>query len=257
MYHNKINTNILFSVIIPSYNSSATIKRAILSSLNQIYKAHEILVYDDASTDDTAIIVHNLSRIYSKIRLVKGKKNYGAGLSRNKLLKIAKGTHFAFLDSDDQWLPNKLLEQYKLIKKFKFDIVGCKIKLFSENKKFSGYRNGIDKLTLNKLLQFGYIGMSGAIVSNNLIDARKMPSLRKRQDYAYFLNLFVKNKNIKIGFSEKILVKHFRSHNSLSSGNLLDKLKYNFIAIKKYGRQNFLFTILYLVCHIINRLRAD
>ena len=101
------------SVIIPTYNRALTIGRAIMSVLNQTYHDFEIIVIDDASTDNTKEKVNSLSDI--RIKYISHSENKGAAAARNTGIKKAKGKYIAFLDSDDEWLPQKLKEQVNTI----------------------------------------------------------------------------------------------------------------------------------------------
>lgn len=101
------------SVIIPTYNRSETIERAINSVLNQTYQNFEILIIDDASVDDTSKVVGSIED--ERIRYHKLSKNSGGGAARNKGIDLSEGDFVAFLDSDDEWQAN-MLESY--IKRF-------------------------------------------------------------------------------------------------------------------------------------------
>jgi len=94
-----------FSVIIPVYNRAGTIRRALESVLNQTYPAQEIIVVDDASTDQTAEILYSY---LPKIRIIRFPENRGVSAARNAGIHHAQGEWIAFLDSDYQWLPQKL-----------------------------------------------------------------------------------------------------------------------------------------------------
>jgi len=96
------------SVIIPTHNRETTIERALQSVLNQTFQAHEIIVVDDASTDETSEI---LSRYDSQIKIIRNERNRGVSYSRNAGIQIADGDWMAFLDSDDEWAPGKLEQQ--------------------------------------------------------------------------------------------------------------------------------------------------
>ncbi len=93
------------SVIIPVFNRAAVIGRAIESVLNQTYPAHQVIVVDDASTDETPRI---LERYLPRIRIIRLTQNRGVSVARNAGIRAATGDWIAFLDSDDQWLPEKL-----------------------------------------------------------------------------------------------------------------------------------------------------
>jgi glycosyltransferase involved in cell wall biosynthesis len=103
----------LVSVILPTYNRAHTLRRAINSVLNQTYKNFELIIIDDASTDNTEELIKKIKQIDGRIKYVKCKKNIGAALARNKGLDLAQGDYIAFQDSDDEWLPQKLEKQIK------------------------------------------------------------------------------------------------------------------------------------------------
>ena len=96
------------SVIIPTYNRASTIERAIQSVLDQSFPALEIVVVEDASTDNTPEI---LEQYADKIRIITNGSNRGVSFSRNAGIQNARGDWIAFLDSDDEWIPAKLERQ--------------------------------------------------------------------------------------------------------------------------------------------------
>jgi len=92
---------VFFSVIVPTYNHGYVLWRAILSILAQSFPFFEILIIDDASTDDTNRVV----KVFTdpRIRYFKLKKNSGPSGARNYALKKARGSLIAYLDSDNEW----------------------------------------------------------------------------------------------------------------------------------------------------------
>jgi glycosyltransferase involved in cell wall biosynthesis len=96
----------IVSVIIPTYNRCQIIERAINSVLNQTFQNFEILIIDDASTDNTNEHIQSISD--SRIRYEKLKINSGGSTARNRGIDLAEGDFVAFLDSDDEWLSNML-----------------------------------------------------------------------------------------------------------------------------------------------------
>lgn len=99
------------SVVIAAYNASATLGRAIQSVLNQTRPADEIIVVDDGSTDGTADTARQFG---SRIRLI-SQPNGGASVARNTGIQNACGDWIAFLDADDEWLPEKLDKQCRFL----------------------------------------------------------------------------------------------------------------------------------------------
>jgi glycosyltransferase involved in cell wall biosynthesis len=101
-----------FSVVIPSYNRFDFLRAALDSVLAQTFKDYEIIVVDDGSTDETALI----KDIYDgKIRFI-SQNNAGVSAARNAGIRAGDSSHVAFLDSDDIWLPNKLEKQFAFVK---------------------------------------------------------------------------------------------------------------------------------------------
>ena len=105
----EVKNNPTVSVIITTYNRAQLVSRALQSALNQTYGDFEIIVVDDASTDNTMEV---LGRFEDKrIRYLRREKNGGNSASRNTGIQAAKGDYIALLDSDDEWFPEKLQKQ--------------------------------------------------------------------------------------------------------------------------------------------------
>jgi O-antigen biosynthesis protein len=104
----------LVSVVIPTFNRADLVLRAIGSVLAQDYPAMEVLVVDDASTDDTPARVETLGE--RRVRLLRRSENGGVARARNAGMDAAEGELIAFLDSDDEWLPAKLGPQVDLLR---------------------------------------------------------------------------------------------------------------------------------------------
>jgi glycosyltransferase involved in cell wall biosynthesis len=97
------------SVIIPTYNRSQMLSRAIQSVLMQTFQDFELLVVDDASEDNTEEAVKGIRD--QRIHYIRHEKNKGGSAARNTGIQAALGKYIAFLDSDDEWLPEKLERQ--------------------------------------------------------------------------------------------------------------------------------------------------
>lgn len=101
------------SIIIPTYNDAGTIPQAISSALGQTVSVDEIIVVDDASTDDTEAVVRAFDD--DRIQYVKHDRNQGGSAARNTGLERASGDYIAYLDADDEWLPRKLEKQLDVL----------------------------------------------------------------------------------------------------------------------------------------------
>src|ERR1700722_2776518 len=97
-----------FSVILPAYNVSGIIERAIRSAAAQTLPPREILVINDCSTDNTVEVVKVLARDIPSIRLLSTRANSGPSAARNIGLRAAKADWIALLDADNAWKPGRL-----------------------------------------------------------------------------------------------------------------------------------------------------
>jgi teichuronic acid biosynthesis glycosyltransferase TuaG len=100
------------SVIIPAYNAEPFLARAIRSVEAQSFRDFEIVLIDDGSTDGTA----DIARGFSSVRYVLGSHG-GEAVARNRGLEEARSELVAFVDADDEWLPDKLARQIAFMQK--------------------------------------------------------------------------------------------------------------------------------------------
>jgi glycosyltransferase involved in cell wall biosynthesis len=112
-----MKNNTFFSVIIPVYNKASYIHRSVNSVLRQNYSDFELIIVNDASTDESAEEIDKFKddRIRVFYRDSPGPGGYAA---RNLGIKKAKGTWVAFLDADDEWKENHLRNMYALSQQF-------------------------------------------------------------------------------------------------------------------------------------------
>ena len=102
------------TVVIPVFNGAQTIGRALASVLSQTRQPNEIIVVDDASTDNTRFLVNELAHTSpTAIRIIENLENLGPGQSRNVGWNHSRGELIAFLDADDCWHPQKLEVQVR------------------------------------------------------------------------------------------------------------------------------------------------
>jgi glycosyltransferase involved in cell wall biosynthesis len=99
------------SAVIPSYNAERCLARAVESVLQQTYPAHEIIVVDDGSKDETPVAA---AKFGDRVRYVR-QDNAGAAAARNRGIEMATGDWIAFLDADDWWLRDHLANQAAII----------------------------------------------------------------------------------------------------------------------------------------------
>jgi succinoglycan biosynthesis protein ExoO len=111
------------SVIIPARNAAPWIRNAICSVATQTLAACEVIVIDNASTDDTCTVVHQMQVTIPELILIRNQQDLGAGASRNIGIRRAKGDWIAFLDADDWFAPTRLSRLTELGKRTGASIV--------------------------------------------------------------------------------------------------------------------------------------
>jgi amylovoran biosynthesis glycosyltransferase AmsB len=107
-----------FSVLIPCYNASSTITQTLESIKQQTFSDFEVIVIDDASEDQTALLkLLEHYRTELNLSVLTNEANKNGAYSRNRGIRAAKGEYIAFLDADDSWVPTRLEQAMKAIQR--------------------------------------------------------------------------------------------------------------------------------------------
>lgn len=107
------------SVIMAAYNAEETIEAAIRSILLQTHDNFELIICDDASTDNTWCLMRSLADEDSRIRLIRQEKNRGSAVARNRCLLQAQGEYIAIMDADDLCSENRLAVQVSFLERYR------------------------------------------------------------------------------------------------------------------------------------------
>ena len=243
----------LVSIIIPYSNKKKYLKKTLNSVFAQTYKNFEVLfIYDDPDKSDYQLFKKYLSK--PKVKVFYNKKNLGAGLSRNKGLKYAKGKYIAFLDSDDLWKRNKLKKQLKFMTENKIGASHTSYEIIDKFGKKIGQRNAKEYLDYNSILPSCDIGLSTVIIEKKILKNFKFPSTKTKEDYILWLKLTKKKYNF-YGYQNS-LTKWRKLDNSLSSSTY-QKLVDGFKVYNKYLKLNIFISFIYLIRLSINFLLKD
>lgn len=212
----------LVSVILPVYNREFTINRAIESVLNQSYADIELIIVDDASDDHTVEMIKQYDD--SRIVLVQRKDRGGASKARNTGLKIAKGRYIAFQDSDDEWLPGKLVKQISYMKEENYKVTFTPYQLIGE-KMFivpNTYKNMDDGMINTILKKENVIGTPTLVIEKEVIDSVGVfdESMSAWEDYELVIRIA---KKYSIGCVKEILHHAYRQEQCVSNnyGNVI------------------------------------
>lgn len=156
--------NTLVSVIIPTHNRSQLLVRAVNSVLSQTYSNLECIVVDDASTDDTQKVIQQFTD--PRIIYLRHKVNKHASGSRNTGIEKAKGDLIAFLDDDDEWLPEKLEKQVHLLENLpaKYGMVYCWMDFYRNGEIFAKRHPTYRGFIFDQVLDNQRIGNSSTLL---------------------------------------------------------------------------------------------
>ncbi len=184
----------LVSIIIPYFKKKNYIQQTLNSILKQKYKNFEILiVYDDEDQSDLPFL-KKIKRKDKRIKLIINKRNIGAGMSRNKAIKISKGKYVAFLDADDLWHPDKLKKQLSYMKKKEIKISHTSYYIIDKQNKKIGFREA-KRINYNRLIKSCDIGLSSVMIKKSLLKNNSFSKLKTKEDYVLWLKLTKKNMN--------------------------------------------------------------
>ena len=210
------------SVIMPYFKKKEYVEKSILSVMKQTYRNLElIIVYDDESGEDYEYI-NNICNKFHNIKVIKNKKNLGAGESRNIGIKFSKTKYIAFLDSDDLWHKNKLKFQLDYMNKYQLLISHTSYNIINESGKKISSRKSKKKLYYKDILNSCDIGLSTVMINLNFLNKNnfKFPKIKTKEDYVLWLKILKKTSFIK-GIN-KNLTNYRKTKNSLSSSSFVN-----------------------------------
>lgn len=238
----------MVSIITPVYNREEFLEECVQSIINQTYKNWELILVDDCSEDSSVEIIKRFIESDSRIKGYFFKKNFGAGIARNKGIEISKGRFIAFLDSDDYWHKEKLEKQIEFMINRNID--------FSYTYSIKLDKNDIPakillppkSVTFFTLLFNNYIKTPTAVYDTLRIGKVYMPNYRKRQDWGLWFNILNKTKK---AFCLSIPLAYFRTSNNSLSKNKLSLIKENFNFYRNHLQKNIVSSFFLMFCFLI------
>jgi len=198
------------SVIIPTYNRKHTLSRAINSVIDQTYEPFEIIVVDDGSTDGTK---EWLTKMHTGIQYIY-QPNSGVSVARNVGIKSAQGDWISLLDSDDEWLSQKLDRQVKAVKEDPDSMFchtnevwirnGVRINQGKKHQKYGG-------LIFNQCLDICRISPSSVLLKNSILKDVGLfdEDLPVCEDYDLWLRITAHNP---VTFLDEPLINKYGGH---------------------------------------------
>lgn len=180
------------SIITPTFNSERFIEETIRSILAQTYTDWELLITDDASTDETVNIVRKFADDDPRIKLFQFNENMGAAMARRHSIDRATGRFIAFCDSDDLWTPDKLEKQigFMLANNYAFSFAPYHI--IDEDGKELGLSTTRSKVNYQDILRTCDIGCLTAVYDRHHLGNMYMANIKRRHDYTLWLEILRK-----------------------------------------------------------------
>ena len=227
------NSNTLISVITPTYNRAGFLKRAISRVLNQTYGNFEMIIVDDCSTDNTEQVVSSIDD--ERIKYIKLESNKGPAGARNVAIRSAKGQYITLLDSDDEYLPQKLERQINKFQDLPQDIgvVYCGYFIVYEPDTIHGKVSPRFKGNIfDTLLKHNCMGSPTPLIRKECFDTCGLfdDSLPSYDDWDMWIRISDK---YKFEFVDEALAKVY-THGDQTSTNIDTTIKMREILFQKY-----------------------
>lgn len=236
----------LVSVVMPTYNSSKYLKESIESVLNQTYSNLELLLTDDYSTEEkTRQLLKDYMHRDPRVRIFLRPRNVGSGGARNYSIEKARGRYIAFCDSDDRWIPEKLERQVEFMQAHDCCLCYSAYLSCDGDGKVTSIVPVPSRISLSGIMHDDKIGCLTAIYDTTQYGKFYMPSMRKRQDWAYFMKI-LKKCHFAYGIKEPLA--YYRRTPQSISRDKAKLLKYNAKAYRVVLGFSVTKSYLYLFC---------
>jgi len=231
------------SVIIPTYNRAHLLGRALISVINQTKQPDEILLIDDGSNDDTALVMESVAKNSAITITYLRQENKGPAAARNLGVRAAASELIAFLDSDDHWVKRKLEIQTSMMTEYPgFLISHTREKWYRRgnhlNQKKIHQPQGGD--IFKNCLQLCCVGMSTVIARKEIFDQygyfdEELPCC---EDYDYWLRLSVFEEFLLV--DKPLTIKEGGRKDQVSSIHRIGMDRYRIKAIDNLLKKNVL-----------------
>ena len=159
----------LVSIVMPAHNREEVMAESITSVLAQSFQQWELLIVDDASTDQTLSVAREFASSDTRILVIHLPENGGAANARNVGIHAARGQYLAFLDSDDLWLPNKLHDQMHFMRRNNIGFSFCRYRRFNADGRMGPIVRISNVVGYQRLLRNNVIGCLTVMIDRTKI----------------------------------------------------------------------------------------
>jgi teichuronic acid biosynthesis glycosyltransferase TuaG len=177
----------LVSIVMPAYNAEPFLERSVASVLAQTFADWELLIVDDRSTDATWRMAQGFAAADARVRPLQQAQNGGVAAARNAGIEAARGSHIAFLDSDDWWHPRKLELQVGAMRQSGARVSYAAYQRVSESGKILSKVSPPPRIAYRDMLKSNHIGNLTGMYRRSLGDVRFQRI--GHEDYVFWLQL--------------------------------------------------------------------
>lgn len=239
------------SVIMANFNGARFVGAAIASVVCQTLRSWELIVIDDASTDDSVAVAIRAAGGDSRVRVVRQMQNGGAAAARNRGIEVAEGEWIAIFDSDDLMLPHRLEQLIRRANSDGAAIVADNFLVFSDDEKPTGRHLRGSKPRWIGLAEFihstciysaapdlGFLKPMIRTETIRALRARYDERLRLGEDFNFLAKLLAKGERLRVDPSPMHL---YRKHaNSLSKRMTAAALRASLAADQEWAKEHAL-----------------
>jgi teichuronic acid biosynthesis glycosyltransferase TuaG len=178
----------LVSVVMPVFNAALSLAVAIESLLEQRYQRWELILVDDGSTDESWLIASAFSDRDHRIQVFRQARNGGVAAARNFALDRCGGEYIAFLDADDQWLPDKLSRQVEFTRQTGSVVTFCSYLRVDERGRALGEVFPPNKVTYASMLTKNHVPMLTAMYNRSSFAEHRFEKVG-HEDYVFWTRI--------------------------------------------------------------------
>jgi glycosyltransferase involved in cell wall biosynthesis len=259
----------MISIVVPLYNKAHTIENTLRTVLNQTFVNYEVILVNDGSTDNGALVVQKFLSD-SRFRLV-NQYNQGVSVARNRGVEESKYEYIAFLDGDDEWLPEYLTKMVEAINLFSDAGLYCCAGFVKDR---GGNHLRLAEKYKNKILEIDFfenphvfLHTSAAIVDKSVFNKTNgFPAgMKRNQDFALFFSVALLTRVVYCGFPLSIYVGDVEGQTTKTPGlqvlshivNRYNHVFRNYIALDKKNKSFEVFCKYELRHQIIGFLKGN
>ena len=190
----------MISIILPTFNRSHILTSTISNVMEQTFVEYELIIINDASSDNTEKIIHTFQSQDKRIKYIKNEKNVGCAESRKIGFEQSNGEIIVFLDDDDRWDKEKLMKQYSLLKHTNYDMVISDYYIKKDDKKKYKNMQQFGDDFKNKILMGPGPFFQCIMITKKIIDKMATPfdcDSVPSEDWNFFIEL--SKLNVKVG----------------------------------------------------------